>query len=104
MMNLKAYKSYYYDAKLLVNNYLEREREGLFLFLKLYELLGWLVIYLRACFSVTQELLQVHELPMRREEARGEIHGRPGVADRHVRGPAPARPAAALPAPAVAVH
>ena len=57
----------------------------------------------RHAFAAMQELLQVHELPVRREEARGEVHGRPGDAGRHVRGPAPARPAAALPAPPVGV-
>jgi hypothetical protein len=54
-------------------------------------------------FCDTQELLQVHELPVRREEARGEIYGRLRDADRHVRGFAPARPTAALPASTVAV-
>lgn len=51
-----------------------------------------------------QELLQVHEFPVRRQEARGEVDGRPGDAGRHVRGTAPARPAAALPAPPVGVR
>jgi hypothetical protein len=39
----------------------------------------------------------VHERPVRRQETRGEVRGRPGGARRHVRGPAPARPTAALP-------
>ncbi|CAO1944456.1 unnamed protein product [Urochloa humidicola] len=56
------------------------------------------------CSTIQNELLQVHELPVRREEARGEVHGRPGDADRHIRRPAPAWPAAALPAPPVGVR